>query len=90
MMVEVGLWYNWEVELPELAYRLDVDEMEDGGVSRPSPGFLAVMRKMCSLGSIFGGSYINLMHFINHSRRYCIISSRDVRKNLIQPNIQSN
>ena len=42
MMVEVGLWYNWEVELPELAYRLDVDEMEDGGVSRPSPGFLAV------------------------------------------------
>ena len=36
------MWYNWEVELPELAYRLDVDEMEDGGVSRPSPGFLAV------------------------------------------------
>lgn len=38
-MVEVDLWYNWEVELPELAYRLDVDEMEDGGFQGHRLGF---------------------------------------------------
>lgn len=38
-MVEVDLWYNWEVELPELAYRLDVDEMEDGGFQGHHLGF---------------------------------------------------
>ena len=39
VVVEVDLWYNWEVELPELAYRLDVDEMEDGGFQGHHLGF---------------------------------------------------
>lgn len=58
----------------------------------PLPQFFwwTSLRKNCSWGSIFSGSYINLMHCVSHSRKHYIFAARDARKNWINPIFNPN